>query len=143
MKKLKKFIALSLASIFCAGTVSVLTGCNYNPNHDVSNTEDRTNLVSNKNVYIVVSENGIDTLHKGDVVTYIWSSGYGGPASLPTVLKFNCGKDLQTYQFVAYPQGCPKEDKYDEICDCAREITLASKNNDVKTAQKYDADKIL
>ncbi len=141
MKKLKKLIALSLASIFCAGTTSVLTGCNYN--HDVSNTEDRINLVSNKNVYIVVSENGIDTLHKGDVVTYIWSSGYGGPASLPTVLKFNCGKDLQTYQFVAYPQGCPKEDKYDEICDCAREITLASENNDVKTAQKYDADKIL
>ena len=135
MKKLKKFITLSLASILCAGTAVGLSGCDYN--HDVSNTEDREVLISNKNVYIVVNENGTDTLHKGNVLTYVWNSGgYGGPASLPTVLKFNCGKELQTYQFVAYPQGCPSEEKYDEVCDCAREVTLASKSS--KTSQKTE-----
>ena len=123
----KKMMVLSLAGLMF-GAAAGLAGCTNQ--HDVSNTEDRDYLISNKNVYIVVSENGVDTLHKGDVVTYVWySGGYGGVASLPTVLKFNCGKELQTSQFVAYPKGCPKEDKYDEICDCAREITLQSQEN--------------
>ena len=46
------------------------------------------------------------------------------------VLKFNYGKELWTSQFVAYPQGCKTKKKYDEVCDCAYEITLQSQNAD-------------
>ncbi len=120
----KKFLTLGLAGVMFGATAVGLAGCDNE--YDVSDTENRTMLISNKNVYIVVSENGIDTLHKGNVVTYTWDVYGSGPTSLPTVLKFNCGKELQTYQFVAYPQGCPAKEKYDVVCDCAYELTLQS-----------------
>lgn len=128
MKKLKKFIALSLASIFCVGTASVLAGCD-------GEKTDSGNLIysitSLSNAYIVVNENGVDTLHKGTLIERAWGNSYGG--AMTPILKFNCGKELQTSQFIAYTQGCPSEEKYDEVCDCAREVTLVSNNTSQKT----------
>ena len=126
----KKIMVLSLAGLMF-GAAAGLTGC-----------DDREKTVSGaaiysttslSNAYIVVSENGVETLHKGDLIERAW-----GPSivAMTPILEFNCGKELQTYQFVAYPQGCPAEDKYDEICDCARETTLQSKENDQNQSTK-------
>ena len=80
-----------------------------------------------KDQYIVVEENGVNTLHKGslyspyhDVKGGVYT-GYGH--SFTPILKFNCGETLQTYEFVLYFDKCPKEEKYDKICDCAYTLT--------------------
>ena len=122
--KLKKMIMLGLAGAVALGATVGLVGCNDKVDNAFEDNELRT-IISNKNVYIVVNENGTETLHKGDVINKGYYMGnYTGYALLPTILKFNCGKELQTYQFVAYTQGCPTKDKYDKVCDCAYELTF-------------------
>lgn len=68
-----------------------------------------------ENGFIVVSENGKETLHKGDIVTEV-SNFAGYPSSVPT-LKFDCGEKLYTSQFVGYGENKLSEEKYDEVCE--------------------------
>ena len=65
--------------------------------------------------FIVVSENGKETLHKGDVITEV-SKLYGLPSAVPT-LKLDCGEKLYTSQFVGYGENKPSEENYDEVCE--------------------------
>lgn len=143
MKKIsKKLAALSLASLFFGAAVG-LTGCVT----DEEKTEDGGSISSTlsiSNAYIVVSENGVETLHKGNLIERTWRAGASDiSGALTPVLKFNCGTELQTTQFVAYTQGCPSEDKYDKICDCAYENTLPpkeeTKSHDDISVQKFVA----
>ena len=112
-------LGLSL-SLF--GVAVGVSGCDYDPTRDISSAL-QTNYLVTKDVYIVVQENGIDTLHKGDIHVPYTTETNGYSFVLPTILKFNCGKELQTYQFVAYIQDSPTAENYDRICDCAYEIS--------------------
>ena len=139
MKKIsKKMMVLSLAGLMF-GAAAGLTGCSEPEKTEKGDLISSTTSLSN--AYIVVSENGVETLHKGDLIERGWNSGFYGYSALTPLLKFNCGKELQTTQFVAYPQGCPKENEYDKICDCAYEITLppkdAGKSEDARNTNAF------
>lgn len=49
-------------------------------------------------------------------------------------MKLNCGKELQTYQFVAYSQKDLAKNNYDQICDCAKELNLQNQNKQINTS---------
>ena len=125
MKGITKKIATLGLAVTMLGAAVGIAGCAEGTQEDVSSKPKNSYLVS-KNTYIVVSENGSETLHKGDVIVPYKDYTYGYVYVFPTILKFNCGKELQTYQFVAYPQGCPSKEKYDVVCDCAYELTMES-----------------
>ncbi len=122
---LKKLIVLSLALATLTTTVVGLTGCNNNDERTLNDVQ-YSEVITHSNEYIVVHENDVDTLHKGDVIERAWNAAHYGWAALTPILRFNCGRRPETYQYVVYPQGCPSKDKYDEVCDCAYEISLRS-----------------
>jgi hypothetical protein len=127
MKSLTKKIAAVGLGAMIGGATLGLAACSDGgaTQLDVSSEELDTYLV-NKNAYIVVTENDVSTLHKGDMVVPYLRYGSGFSYVVTPILKFNCGKELQTYQFVVYTQACPKEEKYDAVCDCAYELKLES-----------------
>ena len=69
--------------------------------------------------YIVVTENGEETLHRGSYKTEVASLNYGGVSSAVPILKFDCGEIISTSQFVSYLNKKPNATKYDHVChDC-------------------------
>ncbi len=129
MKRIiEKMIALGLTGTITASLVG-LTGCSRS--FDISDTE-LSNYIVEKNVYIVVNENDIATLHKGDVIYHVYGNrGY----TFTPVLKFNCGEEITTSQYISYSQICPNEEKYDQVCECA--YTLI-KQNETSNKQEHN-----
>lgn len=105
IKSLKK-LALVTASV--AILALSLSGCTYK-----AKGLESFKFVDNS--YIVVSENGIDTLHKGDIITE--QSAFSGISSTTPKLEFDCGTEIHTSQFVSYGKQKPSEEKYDEVCE--------------------------
>lgn len=103
--KLKKLLLVAGATAIIAISAS---GCNYTSKGFEAFTVE-------ENGFIVVSENGKETLHKGDIVTEV-SNFTAYPSSVPT-LKFDCGEKLYTSQFVGYGENKPSEENYDEVCE--------------------------
>lgn len=120
---LKKFATIGVCALI-AETALGMTGCSEGEEEKEYSEYLRTLLIY-KDVPIVLNENGVETLHKGSEFAKYFdtnSSVAGGEIMTTPVLKFNCGKELATYQFTVYYQGCPTEDKYDVVCECAREM---------------------
>ena len=108
----KKLMTVGLAGIMLGGVIG-LAGCQ----REFDKTETHDTDIWLKNTYIVVTENGVETLHRGDV----YSNNSSKWSTSPMYLKFNCGKTLQTSQYVAYLQSRPESSKYDKVCECAYE----------------------
>lgn len=105
---LKSFKKLTLVTASVAVIALSLGGCTYKAK----------GLKSFKFVddsYIVVCENGIETLHKGDVITE--QSVFAEISSSTPKLEFDCGTKIHTSQFVSYGEQKPNEGKYDEVCE--------------------------
>ena len=141
-KMLKKFATIGACALI-AGTALGSMGCSEGE-EEKEYSESLKSLLIYKDVPIVLNENGVGTLHKGsEIIKYfdVNYSGKGGYISVIPVLKFNCGRELATYQFTVYYQGCPAEDKYDVVCDCAREMveeaTLEMEEESVTSHSTY------
>ena len=103
--RLKKLLLVAVTTAIIAISAS---GCTYS-------SKGLESFAVAENSFIVVSENGKETLHKGDIVTEMtyWAQI---PSAVPT-LKFNCGEKLYTSQFVGYGENKPSEENYDDVCE--------------------------
>jgi len=114
MKKglVKGLTCLGLAGVMI-GAVVGMSGCDRHYEYDYSSDSKKTISTLHKNVYIVVKENDVSTLHKGDICTE-HPSGSGSSDSAYALLRFNCGKEIWSTTFNFYPQTPPDPSKYNE-----------------------------
>lgn len=111
MEKKRRLISLMLAGVM-ATSVGAMAGCDGDELYS-------DNYGGVENAYIVLEQNGIDILHKGDMgVLYVDGGADGGPTT-DYNYKLDCGEETITntkHQIFAKE---PKVERYDKKCeDC-------------------------
>lgn len=121
MKKFNKFLTIGLIATSLA-TGALLAGCGRDKNaqsiaQDVHDGCSSLSAISDKeHCYIVISENGIETLHKGEIHSFEVTGMYSKSGFPNDELIFNCGEDVRTINYNAY-RNEPDAKKYDCKCE--------------------------
>ena len=114
----KRLIALMLAGTLSA---TALTGCAYTKEKDereIDHTDcEEYDII--RNSYIVLEQNQIDVLHKGDMTTLFTDGYYAGGPTPSCKYYFDCGqKTISNANHQTYNKE-PESKYYDEKCeDC-------------------------
>lgn len=121
-----------LIALMCAGiiTTSALTSCSSSTSEQLPNEKETSNnipvnelylndYIGVSDAYIILEQNDIDILHKGNM-GILFSDGYrsGGPSTVYNY-SFNCGEQVVSNATNSISTKMPKEERYDKICeDC-------------------------
>ena len=103
MKK-RRLISLMLAGAMTT-SIGLLSGC------------DDGSLYSNENVYIVLEQNEVDILHRGNVKEIFVDGIYAGGPATHYQFSFDCGEKTKTNTKHQIFEKEPKTERYDEKCE--------------------------
>lgn len=100
-----RLIELMLCGVLCAGCVAgaVILKTNERPKDPY-----QPEKIQHKDKYIVLEQNGVDTLHKGSVTFSKYADNQ---------YYFDCGDSPMSGSPNSIYDKMPQEDHYDEVCD--------------------------
>lgn len=116
MEKKRRLISLMLAGVM-ATSVGAMAGCS-NGSTEVENIQ-QNYYHGVENAYIILEQNGVDILHKGDMDVLYVDGGYDGGPTTDYNYKLDCGEETITNTKHQIFAKAPKAERYDQKCeDC-------------------------
>ena len=115
-----------LIALMCAGliTTASLTGCSSSNSKMTNNDKNARDLYSLAYIgvddtYIVLEQNDVDVLHKGNMGVLFTDGAYAGGPTTDYNYSFDCGEVTISNATHALYEEMPDETQYDKICeDC-------------------------